>query len=220
MIKQLEIREQFNFDKRLYFALICALYWAVIVFFQLFVIHDQLYYEAYSEQLAVDRIETILKFQKEWAWLSYVLLPLFLITRMSLVSLSILAGAILSEIKISFRKVFQVVLIAEIVYLIPAFIQLVYFMGIAQDYTLQDLQNFDYYSALALIGRKAVEPWLMYALACFNLFELLYWLVLALGFHWVLQRNYGEMLGLVATGYGTALLLWIAGITFLLVNAS
>jgi hypothetical protein len=220
MINQLTLKEYFDFDKRLYFALICMLYWAVIMLFDTFIIHDQLYFEAYSEQLAVDRIEAMLKFQQEWAWLSYGLLPLFLLIRMSLVSLSILAGAILSEIKISFRKVFQIVLVAEMVYLLPAFIQLIYFIGIAQDYTLQDLQNFDYYSALALIGRSSVEPWLMYALACFNLFELLYWLVLALGFHWVLQRNYWEMLGLVATGYGTVLLLWIAGITFLMVNVS
>ncbi len=213
-----EFKEFFDFDKRLYFLLICFLYFSTFLLFRYFIISDNLYYEAFSEQLATDRIEAMLKFQEKWAWLVYVLLPIFLLFRMFLVSLCLLAGAILSEIRINFQQVFQIVLISEIIYLIPAFIQIVYFLGIAEHYSLEDLQNFDYWSVLALVGTETVEPWFRYALGCLNLFELLYWLVLAIGFSLVLQRNYWEMFGLVASGYGSGLLLWIAGITFLLVN--
>jgi hypothetical protein len=219
MFKSIALKNYFDFDKRLYFLLICGAYLCVMYIYQDMILHDSLYYEAYSEQLAPDRIEAIIQFNRKWSWLSYVLMPVILLLRISVVSLCILAGVLLAEYKVSYRRIFQIVLIAEAVYLIPVAINLTYFLWIASDYSLADIQHFDIYSLRALVGTAGLEGWLSYLLASLNMIELMYWLTLAYGFYIVMQgKSYSESFALVATSYGTAWLLWVAGITFLIVS--
>lgn len=219
VINSYTLREWFDFDKRLYFVLICLLYGVIIFLNQEFIIHEQLYFEAYGEQLSYERITQMIELNRDWAWLNYVLLPIFVLIKVFLVSVCLLIGVLLSDIKLSFRKVFQIVLIAEMIYLIPAFIRTFYFIFWLRDFGLEDLTSFDPFSLLGWLGRDSLDIWWHYLLYSLNIFELLYWLTLALGFKMVIrQLSYLSALELVASSYGLGLLLWIAGVTFLIVS--
>lgn len=213
-----KIRTLFSFDKRIFFVVLCLTYVLVMDLFQNMVLSDSMYYEAWGQQLAQERIERMLELNKKWAWVGFVLMPIFMLVRMCFTTLCLLSAAILQDIKIGFRRIFQIVLLAEVVYLIPAVISLVYFLLIASSYTLEDVQSFDYYSLRALVGKGSIPIWLTYAFASLNIFEVVYWCVLAMGFALALRRTWSEMFGLVLSGYGTGLLLWIVTITFLLVS--
>ena len=213
-----KIRELFSFDKRIFFVLLRLVYVLVIDLFQSMVLSDSLYYETWGQQLAQERIEKMLNHRKEYAWIGFVLMPIFMLIRMCFTTLCLLSATIMQDIKIGFRRIFQIVLLSEVVYLIPAIISLVYFLLIAKDYSLADVQNFDFYSLRAWVGKDNIAPWLTYAFSSMNIFEVLYWCVLATGFALALRRKWSEMLGLVLSGYGTGLLLWIVTITFLLVS--
>jgi hypothetical protein len=177
-----------------------------------------MYYEAWGQQLAMERIEKMLETQKNFFWINYILLPLLILIRMTFTTLCLLTATTMQDIKIGFKKTFQIVLIAEAVYILPSIIALTYFLFIAQNYTIADVQSFDYFSLKALIGANNIPSYLVYAFASLNIFEVLYWCVLATGFALVLNRTWKEGLHIVVSGYGTGLLLWIMTITFLLVS--
>ncbi len=213
-----KIRKLFSFDKRIFFVVLCLAYVLIIDLFQNMVLSDSMYYEAWGQQLAQERIEKMLNHRKEYAWIGFVMMPIFMLVRMCFTTLCLLSATIMQDIKIGFRRIFQIVLLSEVVYLIPAIISLVYFLLIAKDYTLADVQNFNFYSLRAWVGKDNIPSWLTYAFASLNVFEVLYWCVLATGLALVLRRGWSEMLSLVLSGYGTGLLLWIVTITFLLVS--
>jgi hypothetical protein len=54
--------------------------------------HEELLYNFYSEQLAQEQIEQLLKSQQKWSWLSYTIIPLLIFFRSSLVALCLSIG--------------------------------------------------------------------------------------------------------------------------------
>lgn len=88
------------------------------------------------------------------------------------------------------------------------------------NYTLEDLQYFYPLSALNIVGYKGLESWFIYPLQVLNLFELAYWLLLAyfIGKLAFTEKDKGKPMDLgfkiVASSYGSALLLWVVVVMF------
>ena len=209
----------FSFDKRMFFVFLCICYAGILFINKEFILHDNLYFEALGEQLAYERIEKFLNDQKENAWISFCIIPFFLLFKLFIISISIATGLLLANYKLSFKKIFQIVLIAEAIFIIPKAIKTAYFL-FAKNYTLKDIGNFDVWSALALVGRDNVPIWLTYPLSTFNIFEIAYWFILAFGLVLVIKRTYNEMFTLIITSYGTLMLVWIIFVVFLQVSFS
>jgi len=53
---------------------------------------DKLVYNFYAEQLAKDQLEKLLAAQQKWAWVGYVIIPLMVLIRSSLVALCLSIG--------------------------------------------------------------------------------------------------------------------------------
>jgi len=53
---------------------------------------DKLVYNFYAEQLAKDQLEKLLAAQQKWAWVGYVIIPLMVLIRSSLVALCLSVG--------------------------------------------------------------------------------------------------------------------------------
>jgi hypothetical protein len=105
---------------------------------------------------------------------------------------------------------------AEFVFLIPTIFKLLWFLFIQTSYTLQDLQYFHPLSALSIFDPLSLEPWLVYPLQVLNIFEAIYWVVLAC----LLSKEFPELdinrsMGVVVGGYGTGLVIWVILVMFL-----
>lgn len=181
---------------------------------------DELYFDFFGEKLAYDRIVDIIDASKEWRWVNYIIQPVFYLLKFFLVSSCLATGALLSGMTISFKDLFRITMMAELVFFIPPIIKIFWFGIFHVDYTLQDLQFFSPLSVLSYINRESVEVWLLYPLQLLNLFELAHWLLLAYGLYELTRERYSKMLGLVAASYGTGLLLWVVFIVFLTINLS
>ncbi len=209
----------FEVNHYYYFLALCALYALFTYLFQAYIFTEEIYFQAYQEQVSYDRIEALIQNNKRYAWLNYTLIPVLVSLKVFCVALCLFTGAFFFEYKLRFSKIFQVALVAEGVYLVPVFIKSFWFLVIAQDYTFEDISNFDYFSLLAVVGRENLEIWWTYILYSANIFELLYWLALAYGLRLLLpQAEYDDTLRLVLSSYGVGLLLWIVFICFLLVS--
>lgn len=208
------------FDKRIYF-LFLVLAIAFITFItNEFLVNEELYYDAFSQQLSYERINEYFLFQQKWVWLAYIIIPVVYLIKFTLVAICLGTGLLLWGYKISFIKLFQIALIADSIFLIPALIKVFWFLFIQTDYTLTDLQYFYPLSILNLFDSGSLDIWFIYPLQLLNLFELLYWLVLAYGLYLILKESYDEMLKVVLSSYGFGLLLWAIFITFLNVSFS
>lgn len=207
-------------NKTLLFLLLILCFAFFIFISEEFLISDNLYYEHYGSQLSFERIESLIKFRDQWKWVFYAILPLLYVLKFAILSTWILIGIIFFGYRVSFKKIFQVVIVAEFVFLLPAFIKIIWFGFIHTAYTLTDLSYFTPLSLTNLFDFSTLDPWWVYPLQSLNVFEIIYVLILAIGIKKIIKKDYGESLKFTVPVYGSGLLIWIIFITFLTLNFS
>ena len=180
-----------------------------------------------SEKLNTKQIEIFFNFQKKWQWFSYLLIPLVLLIKTALISSVLYIGTFFySKTKVTFKNLWEVVIKAEFVFLGVGVLKIIWFYFFQTNYTLEDLQYFYPLSALNIVGYKGLDAWFVYPLQVLNLFELAYWLLLAyfIGKLAFTEKDKGKPMDLgfkiVASSYGSALLLWVVVVMFFTLNYS
>ena len=188
---------------------------------------NDLLYQSYSEKLTTVQIEKVFAFQEKWRWISYALVPLLLLLKISLIASVLYIGTFFySKVKVTFKQLFNAVVKAEFVFLGVGVLKIIWFYFFQTNYTLEDLQYFYPLSALNIVGYKGLESWFIYPLQVLNLFELAYWLLLAyfIGKLAFTEKDKGKPMDLgfkiVASSYGSALLLWVVVVMFFTLNYS
>ncbi|TAF80564.1 MAG: hypothetical protein EAZ50_08415 [Runella slithyformis] len=216
--------------KILFIVLMVALY--SFVFLNSYVlVSENLYFNSLGDQLTYEQIENLLAQGKKWEWLGYAILPVVYVIKLSLVAVCLGVGMLFVNRQFTFKKMFGVALVAEFVFLVPAFLKILWFTFVQTDYDLKDLQLFYPLSALHFFDYKTLETWWVYPLQTFNVFEIIYWLLLARGIQEAPLPPEGELktiktidfeqsLGLVMSSYGIGLVLWIATVMFISVSYS
>ena len=219
----MNIKIYFFFKFIILFSLMLLLsYFSVIVL----PINDLLY-QSYSEKLTTVQIEKVFAFQEKWRWISYALVPLLLLLKISLIASVLYIGTFFySKVKVTFKQLFDAVIKAEFVFLLVSILKIIWFYFFQTNYTLEDLQYFYPLSALNIVGYQGLESWFIYPLQVLNLFELAYWSLLAyfIGKLAFTEKDKGKPMDLgfkiVASSYGSALLLWVVVVMFFTLNYS
>jgi hypothetical protein len=164
---------------------------------------------------------------KKWQLLSYLLIPIVLLIKTTILASILYVGAFFySKAKVTFKQLFDAVIKAEFVFLGVGVAKIIWFYFFQTNYTLEDLQYFYPLSALNIIGYQGLDAWFIYPLQVLNLFELAYWLLLAyfIGKLSLTEKDKGKPMDLglkiVASSYGSALLLWVVVIMFFTLNYS
>lgn len=177
---------------------------------------NDLMYQSLSEQLTTKQIEAYLTSQSKWKWLTYVLLPLVLFLKFTVLSWIIGMGAFFSDLTIPHWKLFRAVIIAELIFFVPALIKIgVYILGDSPD-NLLEFQQYYPLSLQSIVVANDVPKWAIYPYQLANVFEVLYWVVLG----WMINIISGKKNGfsIVLTSYLPALFLWMIFIMFLSLN--
>lgn len=194
-------------------------------------ISDTLYFNTLADQLSYEQIEAMIAQGKKWEWLSYVLIPLVYLIKFSLVALVLSLGVWLTTNRFWFKSLFAAAIEAEVIFLIPVVAKVLWFLFIQPNYTLQDLQLFYPLSLLSLFEPDTLEAWWLYPLQVLNVFEVVYWGILAYQVAPLLQNQHGyehegvvdrlgRGLSLVSASYGAGLAIWIAVVMFLTLSYS
>jgi len=182
----------------------------------------ELVYGLYKEQFTSYQIVKIVEFENKWFWLSYAIIPLIVLIRITLVSLCLSIGVFFYDMdrKTPFNQFLRIALIGEFVLIFVGLIKLLYFLFIKTDYTLQDLQQYYPLSYINFLEIEKIQPWLVYPLQTINLFELAYFLVLVFGINKLLKNKFWKSFEITAVSYGTGLVIWIGLVMFLTLNIS
>ena len=104
------------------FVLICLTFALTALIQQKYVLVDAVYYNSFGEQLADDRIEKMIEMRDEWAWVSYLLIPVLIVLQVFLITVCLNIGTILFNYRIGFVKLFRLVMKVQ---LLPTVVQLI-----------------------------------------------------------------------------------------------
>ncbi|MCB9426652.1 MAG: hypothetical protein H6584_06445 [Flavobacteriales bacterium] len=192
--------------------------------FELFIPMDELIYTALSNKLAQEQVDKFFEDQASWWWLGYAATPLIVLLRAGLVAICLYIGVFMYEIhektKITMIKIFKITLVGEFVLLSASYVKFFYFYFQTNDYSLEDIQRFSPLSLVSLFNIEELELWLQVPLQAFNIFELIYILLLSYFLSKIIHNKFTKSFELVLVSYGSGLLVWTGLIMFLLLNIS
>ncbi len=180
---------------------------------------EAIYFQSFSDQLKEDRIIKLFHLSHKWQWLGYLFIPIVVLIRVGFTATCLYSGLFIANLKVRFRNLFKVALLADFVFVLAGLIKLVALIFFKEVNTLDDLQ-FQPLSLMQLFDKDSVDVLLVYPLSLFNVFEMLYWLALAWLLTGVVEKPMGSTLKTVASSYGSGLLLWVLFVMFLTVNLS
>lgn len=146
---------------------------------------------------------------QKWVYFSSVV---YLLIKLGLITLILHTALYLRDQEVPFRKIFNVVVLAEFIFIIPATIKLITFNYTFEHGTLLDWHRYYVLSALSLFPEVPADWY--YALQSLNLFEFAYWFILAFGVSKITSFRFDAALTIVVTSYVPALAVWVASVTF------
>ncbi|TDQ27504.1 hypothetical protein [Tenacibaculum caenipelagi] len=181
---------------------------------------DSLIISSITEELTNDQIQGFINFQRQWEWLSYIITPTLVLIKIIIIAGILDIGCFFFDIKIKYKKLFRIVVNGEYIFLLVAIFKTIWFLTFQTDYTLEDIQNFYPLSALNIVDYRGLETWFIYPFQVLNLFEVAYWFILAYLIGKEINDTTEKGLLIVASSYGTGLLIWVIGTMFLILNMS
>ena len=167
--------------------------------------------------MATERITKMVEQSHKWQWLGYLFIPIVVLIRVGFTTVCLYSGCFVANLKLRFRELFKVSLLADFVFVAAGVAKLVILIFFKEVNTLDDLQ-FQPLSLIQLFGKDSVDALLVYPMSLLNVFEVLYWLALAWLLTGVIEKPMSSTLKTVATSYGSGLLLWVLFVMFLTVN--
>lgn len=213
------MQQLFSLNKWTVFGFICLFSLALSFAMRELVITLDVYYEAFGEQMTWERLEARYKKRSEYAWVSFFAIPLVFVIKFTLITTCLYTGAFLKNLGLTFRQLFGVVVVSEVLFLLPTALKVLWFVFVAEGYTLEEVI---YFSPWALSGwvpiTKETDRLLVYLLQVTNLFEVLYIFLLAFGLQTLTKNSYSSSLTLTLKSYGLGLVLWITFVSFLIVS--
>lgn len=185
-------------------------------------VNETVFFNTYSEQMTYDRSMELFQRIRELSWATYLLFPVILIVKFSVLSLVIYTGFFLSnhQNEVTLGMIFTTVVASEIIIVIASLTKFLWFAFFAGNYTLDDMNFFYPLSLINLFRQNEVATYWVYPLQSINLFQVAYILMLAIGLGKVssVKREKADIIILLT--YGSALILWIAFIMFITIDIS
>ena len=147
-------------------------------------------------------------------WVAFLLVPIFLASRLFLVSLCFFTGSFFfAETNgKKFKDWWGVAVIAQAVMLAYSVILCIVNIAFGANMTM-DVTTC---TSLLILGGEDIDPWVRMPLAAVNVFEILYWIVMALCVGKLCGTKFWHSFKFVMSSYGVGYLFYIALLMFLM----
>jgi len=192
----------------------------ILLVSQTILIDEIVFFNTYSEQLTYELSMEIFSAMRSYSWISYAITPILLLLKFSALSVLIYIGVFFSVLHkdITLGKIFKVVVVSEIVFVVASVIKMLWFILFAGNYTLDDMNFFYPLSLINLFSRSEVASYWVYPLQTVNIFQVFYVLLLAFGLSRIGSVKKISVDRIVLSTYVPAMAVWIAMILFLTID--
>src|SRR5690554_4153741 len=113
------------------------------------IITDERVYNFFSGQLPEAYLGRVIEMQQKWNWANYVINPIVLLIKWLFISAFLSAGALLSNVKIGFVKIYKMTMWGEFIFIVVAGINLIVLF-------FTNIQSLDQINELAITNRMSV----------------------------------------------------------------
>ncbi|WP_194777439.1 sulfate ABC transporter permease [Pararhodonellum marinum] len=194
--------ELINFDGKLFFVLL------VLFFVVLRYLTNELVLEAIPGREELEKTGTFTIFHI-LNTLNYLWTPFSLLWNITMITFLIWVGSFMYGYKIPFRPMWKFVMLAYLIFIVPEIIRLLWFLVIKTPDNFREVENFYPLSLFSLVNPSQVAAKFHYPLKTLNLFEVMYWYFLAVGFHTISRRNISTSIWVILGSYVLILLVWL-----------
>ncbi len=155
---------------------------------------------------------------QKWRWLSFVITPLLLLLRLSLVSLCMFVGSFFfpNMTGRNFQEWWDVAMKAQSVMIFYSIILCFVNMTAGEN----DALELTKYTSLMFLGDDNMEQWLKLPLSALNIFEIAYWFVMTKLICVKTNNKLGASFQFVLSSYGVGYLFYIILLMFLMLYLS
>lgn len=198
---------------KLLFVLYCIFLVVFYFWIDYAILRDLVFYEFYSDKFSESRIYELLDFRKEWLWITYPIKLLIQLIVIQIPAMLLYLGLYLGKYEIRYKQVFEIVLISEFVFFIPLLIKIIWFSY--HPVSMEAVRLFSPLSLFSLFNADSLQEWLFYPLKVLNIFEVIYWILLAFLLAKYLKSSLDSMLKIVLGYYVSFLFCWVVFIMFI-----
>lgn len=196
----------------------CAIYLFFNWYLQNEVLTEQVYTYTLAGQVNPDKLSAFLDGQHRVSFLSYLMVPVTLLLKMTLVTLCLMTGLLLTSQKLPLRSLFKIVLIAESAFVVSALLRLLLLAFAIHVQSLGQYMSFAPLSLYSLFNPASVPNWMTYSLQTLDVFQVGYVFLLAYGLHYYMGEPFKKSLVLVVSSYGLGLFCCMIGFAFISVS--
>jgi len=192
----------------------------VLMASQTTLINEIVFFNTYSEQLSYERSMELFHKMRSFSWVSYVITPIMLLLKFSAICVLLYIGMFFADLhkEITLRKVFKVVMVSEVAFIIASIIKLLWFIFFAGNYTLNDMSFFYPLSLINLFSRNEVASFWIFPLQTINVFQFVYVFLLAFGLSRISSVKRDVTDKIVLATYVPGIVIWVALIMFLTID--
>ena len=176
------VRETFEIDKRIYFLFLCLTTFLLLIIKKAYIENETAAFDVLESRGQMGIFHVINAFQ-------YLTIPIIYLWKFTLIGFLIWMGSFAFGYKIIFKKCFQIAMIAETVFILPEFLKIGYFFLIETDPNLFDIRAYYPFSLMSLANYESLDPKWHYPLKAFNIFEVVYWVILIYGVHLAAKKK-------------------------------
>ena len=198
---ELQVRGWVSFNKTLFFGLVC-----LIAFLLLYIQQNLIIGEIAAFQFLEGPEALIFRLISGFKLLT---IPLVYALKFTLIGFILWVGCFMWGYNVSYKKCWNIAMIAELVFFVPTFIKILWFFFIDTDPNYWQYQSFYPLSLMSFLDYSQVRPKMLYPNQALNAFEIVYWIVLTYGVDFAARKKKAVANYIVATSYIPLFLLWL-----------
>lgn len=181
------------------------------------IITDDRMYDFFASQFPEAHLERIMETQKKSSWFIYPFRPIVILVKWLFISAFLSAGALLSNVKIDFARIYKTVMWGEFIFIAASTINLVVLFH-------SNIQSLEQINSLAISNRMSVgtiiklfegPEWLSTPFYALNIEAVLFTIFLVVSFGLLVGETIKENLKWIIGSYCSYLFLWIILLTYL-----
>ena len=198
----LETKSLFDADKKLTFFLLCLASFFLLYVKKVFIENETAAFEflADSPQGGILQLISLLQF---------LTIPIIYLWKFTIIGFVIWVGSFMFGYRITYSQCWGVAIVSEFVFLIPELLKIFWFLFFDRDPTYYDVIGYYPLSLMHFFDYFDVDKRYVYPLKALNLFEVVYWFVLAGGIHFFARKQKKVSRLIILSSYTLIFFLWL-----------
>lgn len=196
------VKELFEINRIHFFLILC-----VLTFLVLFIKKTFIEYEITAFQILDERGQ--LGLFKMISALQYLSIPAIYLFKFTFIAFFVWVGCFGFGYRVTYTNCWHIVMVAEIIFILPELLKIGWFMFFETDPNFATVRAFYPFSLMNFFDFETVENKWHYPLKSLNIFEVLYWFLLAAGIYVKSQKVYKQSMIIGLVGYVLPFIFWL-----------